>query len=99
MNIGYVLAVADPGGGWGHMGNGGSSGWMWIWGSMMIIFWIILISAVAWVIVRLAASSRHDAPAINEQMEHRHAREILADRYARGEITSEEYDERLTKLG
>ncbi|GAA0276718.1 hypothetical protein GCM10009527_086400 [Actinomadura nitritigenes] len=98
MDIGYVLAAADPGDGWGHMGDGGWSGWMWIWGSMMIIFWIVLIGAVAWVIVRVAAS-RRDAPTISEQMEHRHAREILADRYARGEITSEEYDERLTKLG
>ncbi|MER6808825.1 SHOCT domain-containing protein [Spirillospora sp. NPDC000708] len=98
MNIGYVLAAAASGDGWGHMGNGGWSGWMWIWGSMMIIFWVVLIGAVAWMIVR-AATSRRDTPAISEQTEHRHAREILADRYARGEITSEEYDERLAKLG
>ncbi|MFB4298534.1 SHOCT domain-containing protein [Actinomadura sp. NTSP31] len=97
MNMGYVLTAAGPGGGWGHMGNAGGAGWMWIWGAVMIVLLIVLIAVAGWVLVRLAAP-RRDAPAIAEPAEHRHAREILADRYARGEITSEEYDERLARL-
>jgi putative membrane protein len=95
--IGYKITAAAPGGGWGHMGNEGGSGWMWIWGSVMMLFLIILIAAVGVVLVRLA-TARRDAPTVAEEAEHRHAREILADRYARGEISTEEYDERLARL-
>src|SRR3954467_14875275 len=94
---GHPLPPAAPGGGWGHMGNDGGSGWMWLWGSVMMLFLIIVVAAAALVLVRLTAA-RRDAPTIAEEAEHRHAREILADRYARGEITSEEYDERLARL-
>jgi hypothetical protein len=32
----------------GHM-NGG---WMWLWGSVMAVFWIAVIGLVVWLVVR-----------------------------------------------
>lgn len=58
MNIGYVFVAADPGDGWGHMGGDGWSGWMWLWGTLMMLLWIAVIGAAAWLIVRVAASHR-----------------------------------------
>ncbi|MFA1547932.1 SHOCT domain-containing protein [Actinomadura chokoriensis] len=97
MNIGYALLIAVPGGGWGHMGDGGWSGWMWLWGSVMVLFWVALIGAVAWLVAR-AAAPRNTPPPDTRTDGLDHAREILAERYARGEISVEEYDERLAKL-
>ncbi|MCP9948999.1 SHOCT domain-containing protein [Actinomadura madurae] len=97
MNIGYVFVAADPGDGWGHMGGDGWSGWMWLWGTLMMLLWIAVIGAAAWLIVRVAASHRASPPRPHETGLER-ARGILAERYARGEISTEEYDERLAKL-
>ncbi|GAA1830896.1 SHOCT domain-containing protein [Actinomadura chokoriensis] len=97
MNIGYALVAAAPGDGWGHMGNGGWSGWMWLWGTAMVLFWVIVIGATAWLVARAAAPHRTPTPSPRTaRLEH--AREILAERYARGEIDTDEYEERLAKL-
>jgi putative membrane protein len=97
MNIGYALVAAGPGDGWGHMGNGGWSGWMWLWGTAMVLFWVIVIGAAAWLVARAVAPHRAHTPGSGTAgLEH--AREILAERYARGEIGTEEYEERLAKL-
>ncbi|MFA1541779.1 SHOCT domain-containing protein [Actinomadura monticuli] len=97
MSIGYALVVAAPGDGWGHMGNGGWSGWMWLWGTAMVLFWVAVIGAAAWLAFR-AATPHRTRTTSSETPGLEHAREILAERYARGEISSEEYDERLAKL-
>ncbi|MER7542930.1 SHOCT domain-containing protein [Actinomadura sp.] len=97
MDIGYALVAAAPGDGWGHMGNGGWSGWMWLWGAAMVLFWVIVIGAAAWLVARAATPHRTRPPAPGAARPDR-AREILAERYARGEISTEEYDERLAKL-
>lgn len=34
------------------------SGWDWLWGSLMMGFWILLVGAVVYVAVRLASSER-----------------------------------------
>ncbi|NKZ04291.1 SHOCT domain-containing protein [Actinomadura latina] len=79
------------------MGNGGWSGWMWLWGTAMVLFWVAVIGAAAWLVARAAAPRRTGAPGPGKPgLEH--AREILAERFARGEISTEEYDERLAKL-
>ncbi|WP_222869915.1 SHOCT domain-containing protein [Actinomadura decatromicini] len=93
MNIGYALAIAGQGDRWGHMGNDGWSGWMWLWGTLMMLFWIAVIGAAVWLVVRAATQRRAEPPTGRER-----ARELLAERYARGEISTEEYDERLAKL-
>jgi len=61
--------------------------WMWLWGGLMMVAWLVLIVSVAWLIsVRPGAHSR---------MPTDRAREALAERYARGEIDAEEYRDRL----
>lgn len=61
--------------------------WMWLWGGLMMAVWLVLIVSVAWLIaVRPGSQSR--APTDR-------AREVLAERYAQGEIDAEEYRDRL----
>ncbi len=80
-----VSAVAD----WNdnHMGNGG---WMWIWGSLMMLVIVAVIGLVVWIAVR--GTQQHQPSGTHN------ARAILAERLARGEIAPEEYNERLRHL-
>ncbi|HKC76421.1 MAG TPA: SHOCT domain-containing protein [Chloroflexota bacterium] len=81
--------LAHPWGGWGPMwGPGG--GWMWLWGPFMMALWAAAIAAVIWLVVR---STRP-----RERSGTDRARQILAERYARGEIAGDEYSERLDQL-
>lgn len=75
-----------------HMGDGWGwwmvAGWVW-----MIVFWGLIIWAVYAVITRLEHKSTDQAP--------RHegtALEILARRYARGELTAEQFEEMQARL-
>jgi putative membrane protein len=79
-------ALLDP---WDHHGWGGA-GWMWLWGGLMMLFWVALVAAVVW-FVATRSGARPAGPADR-------AREILAERYARGDITGDEYRERLDTL-
>nr|BFE79281.1 hypothetical protein GCM10020093_018820 [Planobispora longispora] len=63
-------------------------------GSLMMLVWAGLIAGGVWLVVR-AASDRRPAG----RPEAGRAREALADRYAKGEISTEEYQERLAHLG
>src|SRR5262249_33582801 len=70
----------------------GGSGWWWLWGTLMMIVVLAGIALVAWLIVRSVQSrgpSRSGAQS---------ARDILNERYARGEIDTDEYEHRLSKL-
>jgi putative membrane protein len=69
-----------------HMGGGG---W-WLWGMLMMIVVLAAIGVVVWLIVR----SEHTGGGGTT----RSPRDILNDRYARGEIDTEEYEERISKL-
>jgi len=74
-----------------HMGWDG--GWGWVWMIWMSLFWLVVIGLIAWGIV---AFSRHDhrrEPGSNAAME------IARQRYARGEISKEEFDARKRDLG
>lgn len=75
--------------GWGHMGGWGG-GWMWLWGvAMMVLFAASLI----WLVQgtsRSAAPPTHDATS--------RAKAILAERYANGDLSTEEYRERVSEL-
>lgn len=72
--------------------GGDGDGWMWLWGPLMMAVWIGLIAVVVWAIVR-RPDSRPAPPQPGDR-----AREILAERYARGEIDGDEYRERLEAL-
>jgi putative membrane protein len=74
----------------GHWG-GMMAGWWWIW-VVVAVFSIVMIGALA-LIVR-SVTSASGAPDDGA----RSARRILAERYARGEISTEEYEERRRTL-
>lgn len=85
-----VLATVDDHG-WGHM-DGWGVGWMWLWGIAMMV---LLAALFAWMVRTVAGAqgSSRDGRQPGDS-----AREILAERYARGELTTEEYRERLDNL-
>lgn len=67
---------------------GGPGGW-WF-GPLIPVLWIALVALVVWLVVR------RSKPADGDPLEH--ARRILSERYARGEVSTEEYRERLGQL-
>jgi putative membrane protein len=70
----------------------GWGGWMivgWIW---MIVFWGLIIWAVYAIISRLGGAEGRHSQSSN-------ARAILEERFARGEITREEFEEARRALG
>lgn len=86
MNALFAVAAEDDE--W-HMGDWGG-GWMWLWGMVMMIGFVVLI-------VWLVGAGRGSAgPARREPADR--AREILAERYARGELSTEEYRERISEF-
>lgn len=69
----------------------------------MVFFWILLVVGLAilvFVLVRVLGNSgsRPETRTAPPGDNHRTAREILEERYARGEISTEEYRERLAVL-
>lgn len=54
-------------------------GWHWLW---MVAVWAAVIGLVGWAVVRVAPTSRPDFS---------RARQILDERYARGEIDDDDY--------
>jgi putative membrane protein len=79
---------ARTGDGWGHAW--GAGGGLWLFGLLMLLLWILLIAAVVWLVGRSVWPRERSAGD--------RAREILAERYARGELSSEEYRERIDQL-
>ncbi len=69
----------------------GHEGWF-PWGIGMWIFWILLTVVVVW-LVRFVAGGRGGGASPPES-----ALEILRQRYARGEISEEEFERRRKKL-
>jgi putative membrane protein len=86
-----MLAVANVlADGYDHMMDGGGAGW-WVWGVLMMVVMLGIVALVVWLIVR---SSHGSAPGGEPSS----AREILSERFARGEIDADEYHDRLSKL-
>jgi putative membrane protein len=92
---GTALAQRGPGGGGYGGGYGGSWGphmmfgggwWGWI---MMILFWALIIAGVVALAKWLFSSSRQSAPGRSGGS----ALDILKERYARGEITKDEFEQ------
>jgi putative membrane protein len=63
-------------------------GWWPIWP----LLWVAVIGTVVWLLLRRRRAAEGPSG------ESDRAKEILAERFARGEITSEEYRERLDQL-
>ncbi len=91
MNIASTIAATllaqNDDGWWDHM-SGTGGGWMWLWGTLMMLTWVAVIAAAVWLVARSLSAGRPSSG----------AREILDERYARGELTTEEYRERLDQL-
>ena len=83
------IALAQQGQSWdGGMMAGW--GWMWAFGLLFVVLLAALIIAVVWLVTHGGRPGQLDPSA--------RAREILSERYARGEISTEEYRERLDVL-
>ena len=80
--------------GWNHMGNG--AGWgMGFGGVYMILFWVVIIVAVVMLVKWLAGGPSR----IDDQPREKSALDILKERYSRGEIGKEEFEQKKRNLG
>jgi putative membrane protein len=61
--------------------------WWWLWGTLMMSFWVVVVAVAAFWVARGLAPRQGDR-----------AREILDERYARGELSNDEYRERVDQL-
>jgi len=92
-----VMAALDTlsGNDWDHM-NGWGGGWMWLWGVAMMTLFVVLI---VWLVRAGDNSPRHDqAPGSLRRDPTERGQEILAQRYAKGELSTQEYQERVRQL-
>lgn len=85
-----LLGVLADANGWdGHMGWGGGW-WMAIWGTAMMAGLVLL---AVWLVRTTGdGGSRRGGDPLES------ARRVLAERFARGELSSEEYRERADQL-
>jgi putative membrane protein len=73
-------------------GDGGPSAWVYILMALsMIAFWGLIIYGVVWLV---RTSSRNDSPGARGPS----PEDLLAERFARGEIDEPEYRQRLETL-
>jgi len=63
---------------------------MWGMGPWMWLGWILILGAIIWVVYATTRKSTQSPHSVRELT----SQEILERRYARGEISSEEYEER-----
>ena len=63
----------------------GFGSWGWFGGIGMIVFWVIFVALTVWLIVTLIKNNRNEPPS--------KALDIARERYAKGEITKDEYDQ------
>jgi len=87
-----ILAHAGDGDGYDHMWGGGTYGW--VWGALMMA---VMIAAVGALVVWIARGGAQ-APAPTPPDPTHDARAILARRLAEGDITPDEYKDRLSHL-
>lgn len=68
----------------------GDGGWGWFWGGLMMLVFLGGLIALIVFLVRGSARSSEGG----DSRPSRDARDILAERFARGEISKEEFEER-----
>ncbi|MET3768991.1 putative membrane protein [Marisediminicola sp. UYEF4] len=84
-------------------GNGYGSGWMWLFGIMVFLGLILVIGAIVWAIANGNRSSGQAASGADragqpQGLGSSKAKQILDERYARGEIDAQEYRDRRDAL-
>ena len=81
----------------------GGSWMMWVFGGLIMVGVPLLIGLVAWAIVTATTwpNPGHATtnPATADASGRDRTRQVLDERYARGEMTTDEYTERLHTLG
>ena len=86
----------------GYEHDGGGA-WMWVFGGLMMLGVLVLIGVAVWAVVT-ATNRGNRGPSTADTLSadvgrRTRARDILDERYARGEMNSDEYTERLRTLG
>ncbi len=87
-----VMATRDEviemmhGNGWDHMGS-----WGWIGMLLMLAFWFGTIWLIVWAIAGSRGGRRQPADETNRATDQ--SMSILRERFARGEITAEEFEQ------
>lgn len=80
---------------WGDMG---SMGWGWGWGMLgavhMVLWWVLIVLGIVVLAKWLFGSGSHD-----RRITGGNALEILKERYARGEIGKDEFEQKKRDLG
>lgn len=102
----FVLSFILLGGGvmGGGMGPGHMrwwdhewSGWGWGWGALMMLLWpaaiIAVVAGLAWLLAQAGSEREHAGGRFEEDEGPDRSLQILRERYARGEISKEEFDE------
>jgi putative membrane protein len=94
LSVVFGAIYGWPYGGWGMMGPEmmGGFGWMWL----LPILGIVFVGLIIWAIVASIRGS-HGAKG-PDYSERDSALEVLKKRYARGEISKEEYEEKRRDL-
>lgn len=64
-----------------HHMRGWDGGWMWLWGSLMMLTWALIVGAVVWFLL----GRRTREPQRSRSLD------ILDERFARGELSVEDY--------
>ncbi|MFC1822318.1 SHOCT domain-containing protein [Thermodesulfobacteriota bacterium] len=81
-----------------HMGPGMMGGWGmgWFGGIFMIVFWVLIIVGLIFLIKWLVQRTKENSSSM--QRSSSKALDILKERYARGKIEKEEFDEKKRDL-
>jgi putative membrane protein len=86
--LAVATLLADPGD--GNMMRDNNNGGMWLWGTLITLVVVTAIGVAVWLIMRDTRQPHTPTP--------NRAREILDERLARGELSTDEYQERLKVL-
>ena len=78
---------------WGSFGNWGV--WGWVGFILNLVFWVGLLVGLTLLVTWAARGARTMAPTVSSVSGQSNAKEILQTRYARGEITREQYQQML----
>lgn len=84
-------------GNWGSVGNFGV--WGWIGLVLNLIFWVGLIAGLTLLVIRVIRRAQVPAATVQYATGRPSAKEILQARYARGEITHEQYERMKQDVG
>lgn len=91
MNLSSWIALLAQDGAWHRWGGAGWGGWIWFLLAPILAALLIGAAALAgWLI--WGATRKPEGVSLDR------AREILAERYARGELSPDEYRDRLSQL-